>query len=488
MEPEKIIRLVARLNRSGSPVYLTGGAVRDRFLKREPHDLDFTAAGNLRPLAAATADALEAGLFALDEERGTYRVVLEGGRTTLDFSSFRGADLQDDLMGRDFTVNAMAVNLAAPDRLIDPLGGMKDLGAKILRACSSLSMSDDPARTLRAVRLAVGLQFMIEPATLDLIKTAAPLIERISPERVRDEVFRMLESSGASRCLQLLAPYGLEARVLPELAVLRGVTQSAPHIHPVWEHTLATLEAFEWLWATLIEDQTVGEEHSPYSAILIEGVGHYREKLRAHFDQRIIGGRSLRGLLAFALLYHDCAKPSSRSIDPDGRIRFFGHDDTGARIAADRARGLAFSGDEVGRIEKIVAEHMRIHQFVSSGEVKPRSIYRYFRDTAPAGIDICLVSLADTLGTYGNTLPVEHWWAEVDVCRALMEARWERGDIVVSPPRLLNGNQVMRELNLRPGPAVGRLLEALREAQAGGEVAGVEDALEFVRRAAQDLV
>jgi poly(A) polymerase len=132
---------------------------------------------------------------------------------------------------------------------------------------------------------------------------------------------------------------------------------------------------------------------------------------------------------------------------------------------------------------------MRVHQMTQTGKPpSARAIYRFFRDTGLAGIDICLLSLADTWATYSQTLTLAHWLEELQTCQTLLEARWERTEQIVSPPRLVDGNDLMLALSLRPGPAVGRLLEAVREAQVEGVVSTRAEALEFVRRVAEDLV
>jgi tRNA nucleotidyltransferase/poly(A) polymerase len=491
MNAAQILELVARLNRSDRPIYLVGGAVRDQVLGREPHDLDFAAAGNIRALAAGLADTLNAGFYPLDEERGTYRVVLENGRMVIDFAMLRGKDILADLCARDFTLNAMARDIAHPQELIDPLGGLNDLTEKQLRSCTPTSLYDDPARTLRAVRLAVGLDLEISPQTSTWIQASGPLLARISSERIRDELIRMLESPHPAVSLRLLDSLGLASLVLPELEGLKGLVQPSPHVNLAWEHTLEVLERLETLWNILVGPvaEFSSNSASPPLDTVWQLLSPYRNALGEFYAERIVPGRSLRGLLFLAALYHDVAKPLTRSVGPDGKIHFLGHDDKGAQLAANRARMLALSGEEAARIQAIIAGHMRVHYLSQEGQ-KPsaRAIYRYFRDTGPAGIDICLLSLADTWATYSDTLPLKHWQIEVTACQVLMEARWERTEQVISPPRLLDGNDLMRSLDIRPGPAIGRLLEALREAQAEGEIATREEAMEFIRRIARDLV
>lgn len=484
-----VLEYIAPLSTEKRPIYLVGGAVRDSVLQRTAHDLDFTLPGPTRKLAKGMADAFHGGFYVLDDERDTTRVVLQsaaGERLLLDFASIRGPDLESDLRSRDFTINTLAYDVAHPDRLIDPLGGLADLRNHVIRACAPTSLQQDPARVLRAVRQALSLQFRIEPETLRLVREAAPLLKQISPERQRDELFRILAGRRVSQAVQILDQLGALEQVLPELPALKGVTQSAPHVADVWSHTLGVVSHLERLFEVL-----VGGYNEDAGADLIHGLavlrlGRYREHLARHFERYEQVDRPVRALLFFAALYHDIAKPAARVEEPDGKVRFLGHPEDGAAVTARRARQLALSGDEASRAEKIVRQHMRVH-FMASGPAAVdgparRSIYRYFRDTGEAGVDICLLSLADMRATYEMTLPQADWLAELDVCRSLLEAYWENSQEVVSPPRLVTGSDVMHTFSLKPGPLIGKILEGVREAQAAGEIQTREEALAFARR------
>jgi tRNA nucleotidyltransferase/poly(A) polymerase len=482
---DDILAAVAgRTAASKQPVYLVGGAVRDRVLGKPIHDLDFVMTSPTLPLAKRLADELGGGLYVMDAERDITRVVLMDGeeRLVLDFSALRGPDLEADLRARDYTINAMAMDVRPPQAVIDPCGGLADLREKRLRACAPTSLSDDPARVLRGVRLALGLSARIEPQTQAWMRAAAPLLPRVSMERQRDELFKMLEGPRPATAMEVADQMGILRHVLPELEDMKGVTQSAPHVHDVWMHTLEVMKRLELLWGVLVGDYREGSAEGQVLAAAVTWLGRFREQFAAHFGAALATDRSLRGLIMLAALYHDVSKPASRSVEESGRIRFFEHDDRGAEVAAQRARALALSGDEVARLQTLIGGHMRVHQLADQPEPPTRrAIYRYFKALGAAGIDLCLFSLADTWATYSHTLPQEAWLAELRVCRALLEARWEQTEAVVQPPRLVSGGEVMRELKLQAGPAVGRALEAVREAQAEGLVKTPEDALNFLR-------
>ncbi len=470
-------------------LYLVGGAVRDAMLGRLSLDLDLAAPSNGIRLARRVADALGADVFPLDDERDTGRVIVtesDGSREKIDIATYRGDSLDEDLRNRDFTVNALAVDLRTMS-LLDPLSGAADLRARKLRACKETSMSDDPIRILRGVRLAAAFGFQIESETRKKMKSAAPLLGRVSSERVRDELFRILEGTQASASVRALEMLGVLHFVLPELEATKGVAQPDPHIHDVWEHTLQVLAALDGILSALNIGYDPDATNDLLTGLLVMRLGRYREQYADHFAKSLTTDRSVRGLLFFTALYHDVGKPLTSTKDENGRIRFWGHDEKGAGMAAERARALSLSNDEIERMTAVIKHHMRIHFHTSrkDGEGKDpsrRAIYRFFKDSGEAGLDLILLALADLRATHGNTLKQETWTAALDVCRIFLENYWERPEEVVSPPKLLDGNDVMRALNLAPGPRVGEVLEAIREGQATGKVSTREDAVEFGKK------
>lgn len=470
---------------SDTLVYLVGGAVRDALRNRPSHDLDFSVQGDAKTLARQVGDALDAAYYPLHGEFDAGRVVLDvdGERYILDFVGLHPGGLEADLKTRDFTINAIAVDVRAPQQLLDPLGGAVSLKQGELRACSPASLQDDPVRILRAVRLAVDMQLRILPETRRLMKAALPGLEHVSPERIRAEFLRIFGGRQPATALRILDLMGVLAMIFPETTALKGITQSSPHVYPVWEHTLAVIERLDGLLNAL------GLDYDPDTSAnnLVFGhvslrLGRYREKIAQHLSAETTPDITRRALLFFSALYHDIAKPLTRTEEENGRIRFFQHEKQGAILVAGRAAALHMSADELTILEKTVAHHMRPLWLSQNDQAPgPRAIYRFFRDTGDIGVDICLLSLADFLGTYGPGVPQQAWAHHVDVIRLLLEGWWERREETVFPPPLLNGRDVMQLLDIPPGPRVGELLEMLREAQAAGEITTREQAEAFLR-------
>lgn len=465
-------------------IYLVGGAVRDMLLKRISRDLDFALPSNGISCARRVANALKGDFMVLDEARDTGRAIVtesDGTRTFLDFATYRGSTLDEDLRARDFTINAIAYDLRA-NTIMDPLNGASDLRAKTIRACLQTSIIEDPLRILRAIRQAATFDFKIERETRKLLQESAHLLPNTSPERKRDEVFKILEGRKPASSMRALEMLGVFPYLLPELSALKGVEQSLPHIYDVWEHTLSVLAYLEEILAALEVDEITWETVDPLRVMLVSHLGRFRERFTAHFAESLNTDRSVQAALFFAALYHDVEKPATKSLDEAGRIRFFGHDVKGADVAAKRGQAFNLSNDEVQRIHKIIKNHMRFHFFTSrmeSDKEEPsrKAIYRFFRDSGEAGIDLVLLGLADLRGTRGPAIVQETWMAALEVAKILLENYWEKPEETIAPPRLLDGNELMRVLNLEPGPIIGQLLEAIREGQATGKINTREDAI-----------
>lgn len=472
------------------PVFIAGGAVRDAYLQRPIHDMDFVMKGDALAVARRVADQIGAAYYPLDEERGTARVVVSSPgapRMVLDFATLRATDLDGDLFSRDFTINAMAVSARSTQELIDPTGGVADLQAKIIRACSTRSIKEDPLRILRGVRLAAVFGLRIHPDTRELIRAGVPGLAKVSRERRRDELFRIFESPHPSVSIQALDIFGALRYLLPEMDALKGVEQSPPHISDVWKHTLDALQKLEIVLEVLNPANQTDLANNLMMGMLVMQLGRFRSQIISHMSQTISSDRPVRSLLFLAALYHDIAKPVSRSVDENGRVRFFGHDEQGAQMASARMRRLRMSSGEAHWLSLVVRHHLRPFLLVNAGgSPSRRAIYRFFRDAGDAGVDICLLALADVLATYGPTLTADVWARHLEITGMLLDAWWNHPAEAVTPPVLINGRELMDELGLLPGPKVGRLLADIREAQAEGIVQTREQALDFARSHLED--
>ena len=300
---------------------------------------------------------------------------------------------------------------------------------------------------------------------------------------MRDEFLALLAGPRPTRGLRALDALDLLVLIVPEVEAMRDVPQSPPHHYDVWQHTLETVHALEGILHTISPQRTPSSAAQAGLGMLVYYLDRFRGQLQAHLAQRWPDERSHVGLLMLTALLHDSAKPATRSVDADGRIRFFGHDQIGAALIADRAAALRLSRAEIARMEAIVRHHLRPHLLAQEPSLTRRAIYRFWRDCGPAGVDVCLLALADYLAMVGPTLLPEAWGRYLERIGALLEGYFTEGEArVTALPTLLDGNDLIRSFNLPPGPRIGTLLELIREAQAAGEIATPEEALALARK------
>jgi putative nucleotidyltransferase with HDIG domain len=490
--PSTLLAQVVELLRGmGTPAYLVGGAVRDWLLssggqakasdlRRRGYDLDFAVPDDGLRIARRIADELGAAFYPLDAQRDVGRVVLtvdsalrkrdEGGVEIVDVARFQGPDLMADLAGRDFTINAMALDVTHdPPPLLDPHGGQADLEARQLRAVSDQAIHNDPVRGLRAVRLGAELGFEIEPHTQRLIRDAAPSLSEVSAERMRDELIKILSLPAVADSLRQLDALNLLAEVLPEVTALKGLAQTGRHHWDAYEHTLQTAAALE---ALLPLDGAPLHTDIPFPDQVAD---HYASSTVA------VGGGGRRSLLTLAALLHDVGKRDTAMSEPDGQIRFIGHERVGAKMAAEAMRRLRFSGEATRLVEAIVRHHLRPLQLAWQGVASKRAIHRFFRDAGDAGVEIALLSLADHWATVGPGVD-DQYPDLLKTVRALLDTYFNHRQMVVAPPPLLTGHDLIHQFGLAQGPEIGRLLAALQEAQAIGQVTNRQQAEAWVKR------
>jgi tRNA nucleotidyltransferase/poly(A) polymerase len=470
-------------------VYLVGGAVRDAVLGRPLHDIDLAVPGDGRPVARRIANGLHGDYYSLDPERGVGRALIpwESSRLTVDVARFRGPDLLIDLQRRDFTLNAMAAHLVGDlQAVIDPLGGLADLEAKRLRQCSPESIPSDPVRALRAVRTSVAYGLLIEPDTLRALRENVSRLPQASVERVRDEFFQILGGNHPAAALSALDHLALLEQVVPEAASMRYVEQGPPHQFDVWRHTLFTIERLDRILQIATGRRGDDLAANVQFGLIVSALAGVRGQIRGHLSQGWPNERSHSALLVLAALLHDTGKPLTRSTDEQGRTRFVEHERASERLAQHRAVALRLSRDETLRLAAIVRHHMRPHWLHSSAPLTPRAIYRFWRDTGPAGVDICLLAMADYLATYGTALDSQNWITYLDTIQSLLERYCLHFEQDIAPPPLVTGEDLVGHFQIEPGPQIGRLLDALREAQIEGQITTREEALARVARLLDD--
>ena len=455
--------------------FLVGGIIRDALMGRAREaDVDVAVKSDGYRIAHAIAEAGPGRTFVpLDRQHGTGRLVVkEPYAATIDISSFKGLDIIQDLRKRDFTINALAVRIedylvTGLSHILDPTGGVADLNSRVVRACSAEAFHDDPLRILRTFRFQARLGFEVAQQTLELISKTVPDLQRVAGERIRDELISILSSDRAYPALLGMDGHGVLDVLFPELVPLRWTEQNVYHHLDVWGHTLETVRQLELLLA----------DHAAYFE-------EFAAQVDSYVRQEHVKERPVRALLKLAALFHDAGKPSCMSRDPDGRIRFFGHEKVSREIFEAVGERLKLATREVRTIAEWIGGHMRL--MISEGEtLSKRALLRLRRKFESDAVGLMVLFLADLAASRGPARTDEafdHAFKQVSLA---LEFLLESSQAVA--PALLNGTDLMRILGICPGPLVGRLLARLRELQDAGEIVTREQAATAARQLFQQV-
>ncbi|WP_031071911.1 CCA tRNA nucleotidyltransferase [Streptomyces sp. NRRL S-118] len=431
--------LARRFKEAGFSLALVGGSVRDALLGRLGNDLDFTTDARpedvlkiVRPWADSVWDVGIA--FGTVGSQKDARVGDAVQRFQIEITTYRseaydrtsrkpevsyGDSIEEDLVRRDFTVNAMAVALPEKE-FIDPYGGLQDLAERVLRTPGTPeeSFSDDPLRMMRAARFAAQLDFEVASEVITAMMEMAERIEIVSAERVRDELNKLLLSAHPRKGLGLLVMTGLADRVLPELPALRLESDEHHRHKDVYEHSLTVLE------------QAIDLEED---------------------------GPDL--VLRLAALLHDIGKPRTRRFEPDGRVSFHHHEVVGAKMVKKRMTALKYSNDMIKDVARLVELHLRFHGY-GTGEWTDSAVRRYVRDAGPLLSRLHKLTRSDC--TTRNKRKAGALSRAYDGLEERIAKLQEQEELDAIRPDL-NGNEIQEILGIGPGPAVGQAYKFLLE-------------------------
>jgi poly(A) polymerase len=423
------LSVIQRLRGHGYQALLVGGCVRDLLLSREPKDYDVATDARpdeitaIFPRAGLVGAQFGVVLVRQDDavvEVATFRSDLE----YLDGRRPEGVSFEtsprEDALRRDFTINGLFLDPITGEKF-DYVGGMDDLRDGVIRAIGDpmIRFQEDHLRLIRAVRFAARFRFKIEAGTLAAIRSLAPAIRRVAPERVRDELLRILTEGGARYGFELLDASGLLPEILPEVAAMKGVEQP-PEFHPegdVWTHTLMMLDGLD----------------APSQA------------------------------LAMGVLLHDVGKPPTFRVAD--RIRFDGHVEVGVRMARDMLARFRFSSDDTEQVLALVENHMK---FKDAGRMRESTLKRFLR--MPRFDEHLALQRLDCLNSNGK---LETW-------EMLRQRLANTPPEQLKPPPLITGDDLIAA-GFRPGPRFGQALAAVEDAQLEGRIATKEEALLLAR-------
>ena len=448
--PKAAVDLARAFRAAGFRLALVGGPVRDALLGRNGNDLDFTTDArpeeSMKILKGWTDATWDTGIA-----YGT--VAGKKGDVTAEITTFRkdsyseksrkpeveyGDSLEGDLRRRDFTVNAMALEIGEKENsFVDPFGGLKDLVAKRIRTPISDEelFSEDPLRMMRAARFAAQLGFDVDDEVISAIKTMRERLTIISAERIRDEFVKTLMSADPRRGLILMVESGLCEFFLPELPMLRLEIDEHHRHKDVYEHSLIVLE----------------------QAIEME------ERL---------GGPNLT--IRLAALLHDIGKPKTRALIEGGGVSFHHHEVVGSKMTKKRLKELRFDRETIDDVSTLVALHLRFHGY-GSGEWTDSAVRRYVRDAGDLLVHLHVLTRADC--TTRNVRKAQALAATYDQLESRIEQLAQEEELAAIRPDL-NGNEIIEILGIKPGPLVGKAYDYLLELRMEHGPLGRERAIE----------
>lgn len=448
---EPLASLAQRFEAAGHELALVGGPVRDAFLGRPVHDLDLATSARpddivrlVRPMSDAHWD--------IGREFGT--IGAQFGSDTVEITTYRadayeptsrkpvvafGDTLEGDLLRRDFTINALALRLPSL-ALVDPTGGFDDLVAGVLRTPTTpeASFGDDPLRMLRGVRFAAQLGVDIDEVVQRAMSDMAERLTIISAERIRDELVKLLSTNLPRRGLELLVATGLAEYVVPELPALRLEIDEHAHHKDVYEHSLTVLEQ-----AIDLERSRAETPDAPADVIL-----------------------------RLAALLHDIGKPSTKKVEPGGAVTFHHHDVVGAKLARKRLTALRFDKETITAVSRLVELHLRFFGY-SDAPWTDSGVRRYIRDAGELLERLHILTRADV--TTRNRRKAARLKGAYDELEHRIGELMEQEELAAIRPDL-DGEQIMRILNLSPGPEVGAAYRFLMELRLDEGQLGAEEA------------
>ena len=434
--------------------YLVGGTVRDLLMQRRPSDVDIVVEGDAEAFAGALAERVRARAVPMGKAGLiTYRVT--SLRMLIDITGLAGASLESDLRRRDFTVNAMACRLH-DQKLVDLLGGRRDMETRRIRMVSEQAFVDDPLRLLRAFRLAAALDFVIEPQTLAAVRRHSQRIDQPAGERLGAEFVQLLNCPGSAPHIRAMSDSGLLTGLIPEMQPMAGCRQNRHHDFDVYEHTLKAYAATE---------------------SVLQAAGRLSAALEKRYRQAPFRKKTA-AILKYAVLLHDIGKPYTRQAGADGAVHFHGHAPYSADLAEAVHQRLRLSNAEREQARTIIRNHGRPMDLLAAHKTETlhrRGINRLYRDCEPWTPEVLLHALGDTMGKkQGPDAEVE---TTLGFIRGLIADYFDRYRPLAEQRPLVSGRDLMAHFGLPPSALIGELLQAVEEERLAGRITTPDQAL-----------
>ena len=437
-------------------IYLVGGTVRDLLTGHPPADIDLVVNGDIAHTARQIAEKTGGSIIDLGK-KGFDVLRVASPETTIDITPLDHPSIEADLLQRDFTINAMAYDVKA-QRLVDCTGGLADMQQKTIRMVSAGAFENDPARLVRAYRMAAVFHFSICAGTRDAIGRYRHLIGSVAGERVWAELVKIFNTADSAPIIMSMAASGLLTAIFPELKPAVGCTQNRHHQFDVFDHSLRVYEKLETLLA---------------------GFGTRFPDLAAIAAQEHLPGHA--AMLKYGALLHDVGKPTTRQVDKNGRIRFPGHAAKSAAITVGISRRLRLSNKQREVSDAIIRHHIRpLFLFLSSekGSLGPSGIVRFFNRCNNLTLPIIVHAMADIMAK-GKVLQ-DRDSGFISFCDRLVKAYIDYKNRQAAVPPLINGHDLISVFGLSPSPRFKHILNRVDEQRLSGDLDTRDQALKWV--------
>lgn len=439
-------------------IYLVGGSVRDCFLGKDTFDRDLIVTDEDAGIfSKKVAEFFDGKFIPLDEENKIYRVVLKDKKNYLDITNPIENSIEKDLFRRDLTINAIAVDIKSGE-ILDLVGGVKDIQRKTIRGIKDFNFEDDPLRILRVFRFYSILGFEIDPHLLEVVKNLKDSVLQPAKERIEYELMKLFEGKYADSALLKMDECEILNKLFPFVDELKQVPPNLHHHLDLFNHSIETIRQIE---------------------ILYENAS---EKVKSHMDKVDFGGFSRLAHLKLAAFMHDIGKFSTWTIEEGtGRHRFIKHDDVGAKLAKPILKSMCFSNKQIDYITLMIKKHMYPTMVVQSPELTDKVMMRFVRKMEENAIDNILIAQADRLSAQGPEITKEIVEENLSALNKLLEFYLQAQETIKPLPKLIDGNDVMQILKIKPSPILGVILNSLHEAQISGDITTKEEAISFVK-------
>ena len=440
-------------------IYVVGGTVRDFLMGKISYDRDLIVVDeDAKSFSQKVAEFFDGVFIPLDEENKIYRIVLKDKKNFLDITNPIGGILEEDIMRRDITINAVAVNIKTGEIPSFCEFGIQDIQNKIIREIKEENFTDDPLRILRVYRFFANLGFEISPELLNITKKHASLINKPAKERIEYELMKLFDGEFAAQALLKMDESEILEIIFPFVKELKQVPPNLHHHLDLFNHSIETVNQVQKFYE--ISSKEVQE----------------------HLKKVDFGGFSRLAHLKLAALMHDIGKFSTWTIEPDtGRHRFIKHEDVGAKLAIPILKKMCFSNKQIDYISYIIKKHMYPTAVVSAPELNDKVMMRYVRKSADNAIDTIIIAKADRVSAQGLEITKELVEENITLLDKLLQFYLNTKETLAPLPKLLDGRDVMSILNINPSPILGKILNELHEAQISGDILTKDDAVRFIK-------